>query len=187
VDVSWDDYPYSDDQKTINRIVEEGRTSVSGNKSGLDGTASEDRLYGTDRHLTEWSRALLAQAKDYFVGHSGAVAVMYVDGQMKHPMFLKSGHEGGPWGGTHRGGVPRGTGRGFTSGGPSEGNIATHVEGHASAIMWQRKLQRAYLIVDREMCSVCHRMICNTLPPGSILFIYSDAEGKTSVRSTHAS
>ncbi|MEA2774695.1 MAG: hypothetical protein QOF90_101, partial [Acetobacteraceae bacterium] len=52
MEVSWDDYPYSDDQKTINRIVEEGKTNVSGNKSGLDGTASEDRLYGTDRHLT---------------------------------------------------------------------------------------------------------------------------------------
>ena len=59
--------------------------------------------------------------------------------------------------------------------------------GHASAIMWQRDLRRAYLLVDREMCSVCHRTICNTLPAGATLLVYSDAEGKTIVRSTHAS
>jgi hypothetical protein len=90
-------------------------------------------------------------------------------------------------GGTHRGVVPRGRGWGFTSGGPSEGNIATHVEGHASAIMWQRQLRKAYLLVDREMCSVCHKMICNTLPAGAVLRVYSDAEGNTIIRSTHAS
>jgi hypothetical protein len=160
---------------------------MSNSNTSLDGIVSEDKLYGTGQRLTERSHALLGQAKEFFVGRTGAVGVMFVDGPMEYPMFIKSGHKGGPWGGTHRGGVPRGTGWGFTGGGPSEGNIATHVEGHASAIMWQRELTRAYLIVDREMCSVCHRMICNLLPAGAVLFVYSDAEGKTTVRSTHAS
>ena len=160
---------------------------MSGSNTGNDGIVSEDKIYGTDQRLTERSRALLAQAREYFVGHTGAVGVMFVDGPIKYPMFIKSGHEGGPWGGTHRGGVARGKGWGFTGGGPSEANIATHVEGHASAIMWQRHLNRAFLLVDREMCSVCHRMICNTLPAGAALFVYSDSEGKTAVRSIHAS
>jgi hypothetical protein len=73
----------------------------------LDAVGSEDKLYGADHRLTERSRALLTQAREYFVGHTGAVGVMFIDGSMKYPMFLKSGHEGGPWGGTHRGGVPR--------------------------------------------------------------------------------
>jgi hypothetical protein len=161
--------------------------SMSGNNIGADDIVSEDKLYRTDHQLTERSRALLTQARAYFVSHTGAVGVMFIDGPMKYSMFIKSGHEGGPWGGTHRGGIPRGKGWGFTSGGHSEGNIATHVEGHASAIMWQRELKRAFLLVDREMCSVCHRMICNTLPAGATLFIYSDAEGKTTVRASHAS
>jgi hypothetical protein len=161
--------------------------NMSGSNSAANEIVSEDKLYGTDQRLTNRSRALLEQARDYFVGHTGAVGVMFIDGPMKYPMFVKSGHEGGPWGGTHRGGVPRGKGYGFTSGGPSEGNIATHVEGHASAIMWQRSLNKAYLLVDREMCSVCHRLICNTLPAGATLYVYSDAEGKTTVKSTHAS
>lgn len=158
-----------------------------GGGTDLDGIVSEDKLYGTDQRLTQCSRALLARAREYFVGHTEAVGVMFIDGPMKYPMFLKSGHDGGPWGGTHRGGIPRGTGYGFTSGGPSQGNIATHVEGHASAIMWQRDLTKARLIVDRAMCGVCHRQICNTLPAGATLYVYSDDEGKTTIRSTHAS
>ena len=42
----------------------------------------------------------------------------------------------------------------FTSG-ASQGNRATHIEGHAAAIMWQREFNRAVLIVDRAMCQVC--------------------------------
>jgi hypothetical protein len=151
---------------------------MSGSSTGLDGIVSEDKLYGTDQRLTQRSRALLALARDYFVGHTEAVGVMFVDGPMRYPMYIKSGHEGGPWGGTHRGGVPRGAGYGFTSGGPSQANIATHVEGHASAIMWQRQLPKAYLIVDRAMCGTCHRQICNTRTAGSVLYVYSDDEGK---------
>jgi SCP1.201-like deaminase len=142
-------------------------------------------LYTTDKGLTVRSHALLEEAKKYFVGHNEAVGVLFIDGAMKYPIFIKSGIDGGPWGGTHRGGVPRGKGRGFTSGGPSQGNIATHVEGHASAIMWQRDIKQAHLLVDRAMCGVCHQNLYNTLPPQSILFVYSDAEGKTIVRASH--
>jgi hypothetical protein len=150
-------------------------------------TLSEDKLYSTGHQLTERSRALLEKAKGYFVGHKASVGVLFVGGTMKYPMFLKSGNDGGPWGGTQRGNVPRGPGRAFTQGAPHEGNIATHVEGHASAIMWQRKINLAYLLVDRAMCSVCHRDLHVTLPPGGTMLVYSDAEGKTIVRASHGS
>ena len=69
---------------------------MSVTNTGLDAIVSEDKLYGTDQCLTERSRALLAQAREYFVGHTGAVGLMFVDGPMKYPTFVKSGHEGGP-------------------------------------------------------------------------------------------
>lgn len=134
--------------------------------------------------LTDEQAVWLADARRFFVGHDQAVGVLIVDGQPR--MFLKSGHEGGPWGGTQRGGIPRGRGYGFTSGGPSQGNIATHVEGHAVAIMWQRDFRRALLLVDRPMCNICSRDLPMTLPPGAVLRVLSQEEGETIVWSTHA-
>lgn len=128
--------------------------------------------------------ALLEKARAYFMGHKEAVGVLLVNGQQ--PMFLKSGEDGGPWGGTQRGGVPRMSGWAFTQGGASQGNIATHVEGHASAIMWQRNLTDAHLLVDRAMCDVCSRLLANTLPPGSRLRVESIDEGLTVVSASHA-
>jgi hypothetical protein len=52
----------------------EGDVAMSATNTGLDAIVSEDKLYGTDRRLTERSCALLAQAKEYFVGHTGAAA-----------------------------------------------------------------------------------------------------------------
>lgn len=127
---------------------------------------------------------LLLSARRFFVGHGEAVGVLMPEGFP--PMFLKSGIDGGPWGGSHRGGIPRGRGYAFTSGGSSQGNIATHVEGHAAAIMWQREFNRAVLIVDRAMCQVCSRDLPSALPPGTRLLVISEAEGVTTVRSTHA-
>jgi hypothetical protein len=112
------------------------------------------------------------------------VGAMIVDGI--RPMFLKSGVDGGPWGGTQRGGIPRGRGYGFTQGGPSQANIATHVEGHAAAIMWQREFRKALLLVDRPMCQTCSRDLPSALPPGSKLVVISEEEGETIVWSTHA-
>jgi hypothetical protein len=134
-----------------------------------------------DAHQT----GLLGQARRFFVGHGEAVGVLIADGEA--PMFLKSGIDGGPWGGTHRGGVPRLPGWAFTRGGPSQGNIATHVEGHAAAILWQRRLTRATLLVDRPMCKVCDRNLPATLPPGALLAVLSEEEGLTLVRSSHGS
>jgi hypothetical protein len=137
-------------------------------------------MQGLDAH----QRGLLQQARQFFVGHTEAVGVLLVEGA--DPMFIKSGIDGGPWGGTHRGGIPRLPGWAFTRGGPSQGNIATHVEGHAAAIMWQRGLTRATLLVDRPMCKICDRNIPSTLPPGSFLSVLSEEEGLTMVRSSHA-
>lgn len=127
---------------------------------------------------------LLDDARQFYVGHKEAVGALILDGHP--PMLLKSGIEGGPWGGTHRGGFPRGRGYGFTQGGPSQGNIATHVEGHAAAILWQRGVRRAVLVVDRAMCANCSRDLPTALPPGAELIVISEAEGTTLVRSTHA-
>jgi hypothetical protein len=142
--------------------------------------------------LTKQQAQWLEDARRFFVGHAEAVGVLVPDG---HPrMFVKSGEEGGPWGGAQRGGVPRGStrakvgvpGYGFTGGGPSQGNIATHVEGHAAAIMWQRKFRKALLIVDRPMCNICSRLLPMALPPGARLTVLSEEEGETLVWSTHA-
>jgi hypothetical protein len=126
---------------------------------------------------------LLRQAQQYFPGHTAAVGVLMIEGE--GPKFLKSGENGGPWGGTHRGGIPRLPGFAFTQGGASQGNIATHVEGHAAAIMWQRDLKKALLLVDREMCSICGRFLYTTLPPGSMMTVWSADEGVTIVRASH--
>ena len=127
---------------------------------------------------------LLSRASEYFIGHQGALGVMILPGGGA-PIFLKSGVDGGPWGGTHRGGFPRGEGWAFTQGGPSQGNISTHVEGHAVAVLWQRKLLSAILLVDRPMCKICGRNLPLTLPPGAMLTVISEEEGTTIIRSSH--
>jgi hypothetical protein len=126
----------------------------------------------------------LDQARGFYVGHQGAYGAMFApDAQT---MLLKSGVSGGAWGGTDRGGIPRGPGWGFTQGGPSQGNIATHVEGHAAAIMWQRGMTQGILVVSEPMCAICSRDLASALPPGATLLVISEGEGTTIVRSTHA-
>ena len=56
--------------------------------------------------LTPAQVQLLEQAKKFFIGHQSAVGVLLPTAHP--PMFIKSGIDGGPWGGPHRGGVPRG-------------------------------------------------------------------------------
>ena len=106
-------------------------------------------------------------------------------------MLIKSGVEGGPWGGTQRGGVPRGKGYGFTSGGPSQGNIATHVEGHTAAIMHEQHITKATLVMGAEQCSICARDLPDALPAGSELTVVNvDSDGNVissnTYRSSHA-
>ena len=110
---------------------------------------------------TPIQQRLIDDARRFFIGHTEAVGALMIPGS--RPAFIKSGIDGGPWGGTHRGGVPRMSGWAFTRGGPSQGNIATHVEGHAVAIMWQRGIRDAVLLVDRPMCEVCGRNLPSTL------------------------
>jgi uncharacterized protein DUF4157 len=86
---------------------------------------------------------------------------------------IRSG-EGGPEGGADRGGVPRGKGEAYSGGGPSQGNIETHVEGKATKIMHQRKIERATLLVEAAPCKVCDNPhatpgITKALPPGAKL------------------
>ena len=133
-----------------------------------------------------WTAAnqdLIERAQHYFVGHTAAIGVLLVSGET--PMFIKSGVHGGPWGGTQRGHVPRLPGWSFTQGGASQGNIGTHVEGHAAAIMWQRQFSLAILLVDRPMCSICSAFLSAAIPPGSRLTVVSQDEGVTHVWSSH--
>ena len=61
--------------------------------------------------------------------------------------------------------------------GPSQGNIATHAEGHAVAIIWQKGVREAVLSVDRPRCEVCGRNLPSTLPPRAHLLVVSRDEG----------
>ena len=49
--------------------------------------------------------SLLRRARLFYVGHKEAVGALIIPGA--DPIFIKSGIDGGPWGGTHRGGIPR--------------------------------------------------------------------------------
>jgi SCP1.201-like deaminase len=111
--------------------------------------------------------AELEEARDFYPGHQGEVGSLLAPG--RQPMRIKSGVEGGPWGGAQRGGVPRGRGYAFTSGGPGQGNIATHVEGHAAAIMSQQNIKTATLVMGAEQCSICANNLPAALPAGSQL------------------
>jgi peptidoglycan hydrolase-like protein with peptidoglycan-binding domain len=111
--------------------------------------------------------AKVKTARDFYPGHRGEVGTLEAPG--RQPMRIKSGEEGGPWGGAQRGGIPRGKSEAFTSGGPSQGNIATHVEGHSAAIMHQQGIQEATLTMGRDQCQVCGRNLPTALPPGSQL------------------
>ncbi|GAA2794480.1 DddA-like double-stranded DNA deaminase toxin [Crossiella cryophila] len=123
-------------------------------------------------------------AREYFPGHDGAVGSLLVEG--RPPMRIKSGVDGGPSGGTHRGGIPRGEGHAFTAGGPSQGNIATHVEGHSAAIMHQQGIQRATLVVSQPECKVCAANLPSALPPGAELRVIHPGGSETIYRANHA-
>lgn len=154
-------------------------------KPAKPGAGQSGKLPATvGESMTAEQAQTLQKAREFYAGHDGAVGALMTEGES--PMLIKSGEHGGPWGGTHRGGIPRGKGYGFTQGGSSQGNIATHVEGHAAAIMWQRGIKRAILIVDRAMCEICSRDLPGALPPRSELIVISPGEGVTIVRSTHA-
>lgn len=116
-------------------------------------------------------------AREFYPGHGGEVGTLEAAG--RDPMRVKSGVDGGPWGGSQRGGIPRGRGEAFTGGGPSQGNIATHVEGHTAAIMHQQGISEATLTMGRDQCLVCARNLPTALPPGSQLtVVHVDEAGR---------
>lgn len=126
-----------------------------------------EKAPGASLTLATSPTAKVQAARDYYPGHGGAVGTLEVPGQK--PMRIKSGIDGGPWGGTQRGGIPRGRGEAFTSGGPSQGNIGTHVEGHCAAIMHQQGINYAVLTMGIDQCSICARNLPVALPPNSQL------------------
>jgi Domain of unknown function (DUF4157) len=110
--------------------------------------------------LTKAEWAKIRNARKYFnlpptptKGVTTIVGILIDPSGHEYP--LKSGHEGGPYGGTQRGNIPRGKGEGFSSGAPSETNIGTHIEGHAAAKMHELGLTEATLLSEEQPCKVC--------------------------------
>ncbi|MBZ5522159.1 MAG: DUF4157 domain-containing protein [Acidobacteriia bacterium] len=108
--------------------------------------------------LTEAEWAKIKATRKFFnlperptAGQPTIVGVL-VDDKSGKEYRLKSGEDAGPYGGTQRGNVPRGPGEAFTKGGPHQGNIATHVEGHAAAVMHEQKITEATLLIEEMPC-----------------------------------
>jgi hypothetical protein len=108
--------------------------------------------------LTEADWAKIKATRKYFnlpdrpTTSQKTIVGVLVDDKTGKEYRLKSGEEGGPYGGTQRGNVPRGAGEGFTAGGPHQGNIATHVEGHAAAVMHENNITEATLLIEEIPC-----------------------------------
>jgi hypothetical protein len=104
--------------------------------------------------LTKVEHEALAQVRQRFAlpqqptpGDSSIVGILILESGP--PIPIHSGMFGGPSGGVHRGGIPRGPGSGAT-----RYNI-THVESHAAAIMTQRGAKQGMLLIEREPCASC--------------------------------
>jgi hypothetical protein len=93
------------------------------------------------------------------------VGVLLVPGQRE--IRLMSGRNGGPYGGTQRGGFGRGEGSGFNR------FTLTHVEGHATATMKVRNFTRATLLIELPPCGSCEPLLPRMLPTGARLEVVS--------------
>jgi hypothetical protein len=116
------------------------------------------------RHCREW----FALPPVSFDSRGSIVGILLIPGAQS--CLLKSGQHGGPWGGTHRGTIPRGPGSGNTR------YTLAHVEGHAAAVMHNRKIKRATLLIEKEPCKACDPNIPRMLPIGSRLEVVSPNE-----------
>ncbi|MGH9153900.1 MAG: DddA-like double-stranded DNA deaminase toxin [Acidimicrobiales bacterium] len=115
------------------------------------------------------------------------VGVLVLENGKRIP--LHSGRIGGPHGGAQGGGFPRGRGSGFTR------HTLTHVEGHAAAVMHQRGIKKATLIIEKMPCKGCDKStlasgrrrgspnISAMLPKGSRLTVV-DPHSASTYRST---
>jgi hypothetical protein len=137
--------------------------------------------------------AALARTREYFnlpavptESNSRIVGMLIPEGG--EGIAIHSGEFGGPSGGTHRGGIPRGAGSG------ADRYTLRHVEGHAAAIMRERGFTRAWLLIELPPCPACGGYshggadsrtpnLSSMLPRGSQLLVI-DAESATYFRST---
>jgi hypothetical protein len=125
--------------------------------------------------LTVVEQEKLRHCREYFALPVGGtqtnktiVGLLLIPGERQ--LELKSGRDGGPCGGTQRGGIPRGAGSG------SNAYTLVHVEGHAAAILHNRKIPRATLLLEKEPCGTCDPALPRMLPPGARLEVVSPNE-----------
>jgi len=119
-----------------------------------------------DTGLTVNELDILRHCREYFAlpptsERTAIVGVLLVVGQQA--IRLMSGRQGGPYGGTQRGGFGRGTGSGFNR------FTLTHVEGHAAATMKVRNISRATLLIELPPCGSCDPLLPRMLPVGARL------------------
>ena len=125
--------------------------------------------------LTVEEQEKLRHCREYFAlpalptaEKTSIVGLLRIPGERDVP--LKSGQHGGPCGGTQRGNIPRGRGSGN-----SRFTLA-HVEGHAAAVMYERKIVKASLLIEKEPCGACDPGLPRMLPTGAMLEVISPAE-----------
>jgi len=131
--------------------------------------------YLREQGLTVAEQERLRHCREYFALPVGGcqkggaiVGLLLIPGERQ--LELKSGEDGGPCGGTHRGGIPRGAGSGNSR------YTLVHVEGHAAAIMHNRIIARATLLLEKEPCGACDQSLPRMLPPGARLEVVSPSE-----------
>lgn len=134
-------------------------TSTTGGRSGGGGGSTPPSPPGNQSGLrtngqSAAEQAELQSARTSFnlpaaptASNTRIVGVLVTESGERIPMH--SGQFGGPSGGTHRGSIPRGPGSGFSR------HTLTHIEGHAAAIMHQRGIQSATLLIEKAPCQAC--------------------------------
>ena len=132
------------------------------------------REYG----LTAVEKEKLRTARKYFNlpesptdSKPAIVGILIINKNEEIPIL--SGKHGGPWGGTHRGGIPRGPGSGFNR------FTLTHIEGHAAAIMHNNEYSYGVLLIEKEPCGACDPSIPQILPANSRLDVVYPNETST--------
>lgn len=142
------------------RAISPDTRTMGGFSSGAPavrrGTGDPPKLRTTGLTQAEWAK--IKATRKYFnlpdrpTSSQSTIVGVLVDDKTGKEYPLKSGEEGGPYGGTQRGNVPRGRGEGFTQGGQHQGNIASHVEGHAAAVMHENNITEATLLIEEMPC-----------------------------------
>jgi hypothetical protein len=107
--------------------------------------------------LTPDEAKSLEETRAFFKLRPGdkGIAGILIDNDTGKRYRVPSGEYRGPDGGPERGGIPRGRGEAFTSGGRSQANIETHIEGKAAAIMHQNGIKNGTLLSPERPCGVC--------------------------------